>query len=99
MRQKKGLSSLLMGGILSVSMAGFVPMVYAQGGGGGGGGGAAGGGSGGAMGGCEGMGASGGAAGTESGMGAGSSGWTMGQPSNPNPNGPGTVGAPGSSTG
>ena len=90
---------LLMGGILSVAMVGFVPMVYAQAGGGGAGGGAAGGASGGAMGGSEGMGASDGAPGTESGMGSGSSGSTMGQPSNPNPNGPGTVGAPDSSMG
>jgi hypothetical protein len=57
MRQSKGLSSLLMGGILSVAMVGFVPMVYAQAGGGGAAGGAAGGTSGGAMGGSEGMGA------------------------------------------
>ena len=48
MRQSKHMSRLLMGGILSVSLAGLVPVVYAQGGGGGGAGAGAGGATGGA---------------------------------------------------
>jgi hypothetical protein len=88
MRRRKHISRLLMGGILSVTWAGLIPVVYAQGGGGGGGtGGAAGGAASGGATGSGGIGAPG--APPSTGEGTASGGSTMGgEPTNPVPKTP-----------